>query len=141
MRPIQLFLVLLAIGFLSLVTMIYFPSDGIRINDEITLRFASLDDFNNNEEGLINVEDFLNQYEINIDSTAIFDSIERAKIAYHKEMLRIQWPEDDRSSLEHFLGTLKRVKKGEEKKVRVMHFGDSQIEGDRITSFIRNKRY
>jgi len=139
LKPIQTFLVLLAIGFLALLTVLYFPEDGIQLNDQITLRFASLDDFNSDDDRIKNVEEFLDQYEITIDSTAILDSIERARIAYHKEMLRIQWPNDDRNSLKNFLLSLEKVKLSSKKKVRVMHFGDSQIEGDRITSYIRNK--
>ena len=140
MKPIQIFLVLLAVGFLGLLTMLYFPKEGIKVNDELTLRFASLDDFLDDEDGGIkNVEEFLDQYEVSIDSTAILDSIQRAEIAYRKEMLRIQWPDKNRSDLLKLYSSLKQVKKGTKKKVRVMHYGDSQIEGDRITSFIREK--
>lgn len=140
MKPIQIFFVLLAIGFLGLLTMLYFPKDGVKINDELTLRFASLDDFANEDEGGIkNVEEFLDQYEVSIDSTAILDSIQRAKIAFRKEMLRIQWPDNDKSDLKNLYYSLQQVKSGKKKKVRVMHYGDSQIEGDRITSYIRQK--
>ena len=120
--------------------MLYFPKDGIIINDQITLRFASIDNFLEVDDDRIkNVEEFLDMYEVGIDSTAILDSIQRAKIAYHKEMLRIQWPNNDRSALNNFLNSLEKVKEGSLKKVRVMHYGDSQIEGDRITSYIRNE--
>ena len=139
MKPFQTFLILLAVGFLGLLTMLIFPKDGIRINDQLTLRFASLDDFMEEEDRIRNVEEFLNLYEVAVDSTAILDSIQRAKIAIRKEMLRIQWPNNDRSSLQNFLSSLEKVKSGEKKKVRVMHYGDSQIEGDRITSYIRNE--
>lgn len=120
--------------------MLYFPENGIRINDEFTLRFASIEDFKpSEEEGIKDVEEFLNQYEVSVDSTAILDSIERAKLAFRKEMLRIQWPNNDRSSLLALLKSLNAVKAGSVKKVRVMHYGDSQIEGDRITAYIRDK--
>lgn len=140
MKPIQIFLVLLAVGFLGLLCMLYFPQDGIKINDDLTLRFASLEDFEPDDKpALKDVEKFLDQYELNIDSTAILDSIERAKITFRKEMLRIQWPNGDRSELQDLLISLKKVKAGTTKKVRVMHYGDSQIEGDRITSYIRDR--
>lgn len=140
MKPIQIFLVLLAVGALGLLCMLYFPKEGVKLNDSITLRFASLEDFEPDEDIAIkNVEEFLNQYELNVDSTAILDSIERAKIAFRKEMLRIQWPNGDRSALRSFLSSLNKVKSGAKKKVRVMHYGDSQIEGDRVTSYIRDQ--
>ena len=120
--------------------MLYFPKDGIKLNDQLTLRFASIDDFLDNEDDRIkNVEEFLDLYEVGFDSTAILDSIQKVKIAYHKEMLRIQWPNNDRSALRNFLTSLEKVKAGELNKVRIMHYGDSQIEGDRITSYIRNE--
>lgn len=140
MKPIQIFLVLLAVGFLGLLTMLYFPKDGIKINDELTLRFASVDDFmNKDDEGIKNVEEFLDQYEVNIDSTAILDSIQRVEIAFRKEMLRIQWPNNDRNDLLMLYTSLKQVERADKKKLRVMHYGDSQIEGDRISSYIREK--
>jgi hypothetical protein len=130
----------MGIAFLGFVTMVYFPKDGIRINDQLTLHFASLDDFNNTEEGGIDdVEAFLNQYEVSIDSTEILDSIQKANIIFRKEMLRIQWPNGDRRKMMELLSSLDQVKSGSKKKVRVMHYGDSQIEGDRITSYIRDQ--
>jgi lysophospholipase L1-like esterase len=139
MRPFQIFLVLLAIGFLALLTMLYFPQEGMKISDSITLKYAKLEDFNkSDDERIKDVEAFLNQYEITIDSTAILDSIHRAEIIFRKAMLRIQWPNDDKSDIHRFFSSLNALKEGNNKKVRVMHFGDSQIEGDRITSYIRN---
>jgi len=139
MKPFQIFLVLMAVGFLAFMTMLYFPEDGIRINDQLTLRFANLEDFDSKADDRIkDVEAFLDQYEIAIDSTAILDSIQKAKQIYRMAMLRIQWPENDRTDIDRFFTSLESLKEGSGKKVRVMHFGDSQIEGDRITSFIRN---
>ncbi len=139
MKPFQIFLVLLAVGSLAFLTMLYFPEDGIKINNNLTLRFASLEDFEKNDDDRIkDVEAFLDLYEITIDSTAILDSIQRAKQIYRMAMLRIQWPENDRTDIDRFFSSLEELKDTPTKKVRVMHFGDSQIEGDRITSFIRN---
>lgn len=138
MKPIQTFLVLLAVGVLCFLTMLYFPKEGVVVNDHLTLNFASLDDFKNEDTGIKNVEAFLQQYEVSVDSTAILDSIARAKLAFRKEMLRIQWSNEDRSSLLPFISSLNQLKAGKKKKVRIMHYGDSQIEGDRITTFIRN---
>ena len=138
MKPIQTFLVLLTVGVLCFATMLYFPKEGLKLTDQITLTFASLDDFKDDETGIKNVEAFLQQYEISIDSTAILDSIAREKLAFRKEMLRIQWPDDDRSVLLPFITSLNNLKSGKQKKVRIMHYGDSQIEGDRITSYIRS---
>lgn len=42
------------------------------------------------------------------------------------------------AALRHFFDELRKSNKSQ-KQVRVMHFGDSQIEGDRITSFLRSR--
>ena len=45
--------VLLTVGVLCLLCMLYFPEEGIKLNDNFTLTFASLDDFKDDDEGNI----------------------------------------------------------------------------------------
>ena len=140
MKPFQVFLFFLAVGLTLLLTALYFPKEGIRISDGIVLKYVNVDDLFKEEEVKIkDMEAFLKQYETPIDSTAIKDSLERAKLAYRKAMLRIQWPDSNRQKLFSFFEKLEKVKSGDVKKIRIMHYGDSQIEGDRITSYIRNE--
>ena len=49
MRPFQIFTFLLTVGVLCLLCMLYFPEEGIKLNDNFTLTFASLDDFKDDE--------------------------------------------------------------------------------------------
>ena len=49
----------------------------------------------------------------------------------------IEFPDDTRSSLDHFFSKLSNH--AEYEKIRVLHYGDSQLEGDRISSYIRYK--
>jgi lysophospholipase L1-like esterase len=55
------------------------------------------------------------------------------------EELRIQYPKGKEKVLYHFFSQLKRLESGKEELIRVVHFGDSQLEGDRITAFLREK--
>ncbi|TAE67730.1 MAG: hypothetical protein EAZ85_14820 [Bacteroidetes bacterium] len=53
--------------------------------------------------------------------------------------LRIQFPEGKEDLLENFFEALDNLKKNKDTMVRVLHFGDSQLEGDRITAYMREK--
>jgi hypothetical protein len=50
----------------------------------------------------------------------------------------LEYPDNDKSVLYPFFNHLNRIKATGEL-IRVLHYGDSQIEGDRITSYIRNE--
>ena len=141
MKPIKIFLFLLVVGTMLFLTALYFPKDGIKISDGFTLKFADGDKlFDKSQLKIKDVEAFLRQYETPIDSTAIKDSLKRAELAYRKAMLRIQWPDNNHQKINGFFESLEGLKnKKAGKKVRVMHYGDSQIEVDRITSYIRNE--
>jgi lysophospholipase L1-like esterase len=55
-----------------------------------------------------------------------------------EERIRLQYPNNDRSVLEPLFEALRHAA-GRGKPIRLLHFGDSQIEGDRITSYLRHK--
>jgi hypothetical protein len=145
MKPIQTFLFLISVGALSFALAWATPKSGFKITDEFSLKFASYQSDSIPEEAIekiADVEAFLDELEIEIDSTAIKDSIEQARI---KELLRrqklsrIQWNEDNRIAMNSVFEALEKTKSTKKTKVRIMHFGDSQIEGDRITGLIRNQ--
>lgn len=50
----------------------------------------------------------------------------------------LEYPDNDKTVLYSFFDQLKNLKKSGNL-IRVLHYGDSQIEGDRITSYIRNE--
>lgn len=49
----------------------------------------------------------------------------------------IQYAEGGKQALHNFFAKLENASKG--KKIRILHYGDSQIEGDRMTSYIRQR--
>ncbi|MCU0447415.1 MAG: hypothetical protein MUE85_21165 [Microscillaceae bacterium] len=55
-----------------------------------------------------------------------------------KPELRIQFPEDNNQNFHSFFKALQNLEK-QDTLVRVVHFGDSQLEGDRITAFLRDR--
>lgn len=139
MKPLHTLLFLVAVGALSFALAWATPKDGFVINDEFTLKFSSLEKDTTEVkpiEKIADVEAFLQELEI--DSTAIKDSIQRAEIARRIRLSHIQWPQDNRTSMSVLFEQLEQVK-AKKSKARIMHYGDSQIEGDRITSIIRNE--
>ncbi|TXH23848.1 MAG: hypothetical protein E6Q99_07485 [Elusimicrobia bacterium] len=55
-----------------------------------------------------------------------------------EERIRLHYPNDDRTVLQPLFAALRQAAK-RSAPIRVLHFGDSQIEGDRITSYLRHK--
>ena len=140
-KPFHILLTLLAVAVLCAATMFFFPKEGIPITKTITLKFASFDDFTEQDTIVkINVDSLLESYERveSIDSTAIKDSISRFQIREKKKLLNLQFANGSKHLL-NFYSALKGLQDGTRKKIRVIHYGDSQIEGDRITSFVREK--
>ncbi len=137
MRPHHiLFFLLLVTGFVLGAAAVW-PKDGLRITRDFKMSFISLESILEKDTVTqVNVDSLLATYEMEIDSTAIKDSLRMAQIAYRKKMMRIQYP-DSAVVLSNFFEALKKRKQGAGK-IRVLHYGDSQIEGDRITSVIRN---
>ena len=137
MRPYHTILFLLLVFAMGLGTAAVWPKDGLPITRDWRLPFVTLDDlFSADSTRQINVDSLLASYEVEFDSTAILDSLRLAQIAYRQQMLRIQYV-DSTKTLDRFFAALDRRKRGTGK-VRILHYGDSQIEGDRMTSDIRN---
>lgn len=139
MKPFHTFLFLCAVGLLSLALAWVMPKNGIPITDEVYFRFASLEkDTLPPSQQIADVSEYLEQLETEIDSTAIRDSLQRVEIARRKKLALIQWPNDNHTSMHRLFSQLEKVKT-QNSKSRIMHYGDSQIEGDRITSVIRKE--
>ncbi len=138
MRPFHVLLFLILVFALALGAAAVWPKEGLPMTREWSLKFASMDDlFSEEKIEKIDVDSLLATYEVDFDSTAIKDSLRLAEIAYRQQLLRIQYA-DSSIGLWTFFKNLDSRKKGVGK-VRILHYGDSQIEGDRITSVIRNK--
>ena len=137
-KPFHVLLTLLAVGALSTLVMLVYPKDGIPVGDSVTLIFPQIDDFlaTDSTKTVVDVDSLLNTYAL--DSASITDSITAWKVAHQQKMMRIQYP-DGQHGLPKFFAALRDLQNGKRRKVRVLHYGDSQIEGDRITSFIREK--
>lgn len=165
MKPVKVFLAFLSILALLVMIAYIFPSGGIQILPGIRLNFPSVADLVNYDQNeykdiseLIDenapvdtiapvIEDTLS-LKTSPDSiglkkdtatTQAEDTQPRATRPQPKMRENsIQYPRGDHSILQSFFQSLRKVKK-ENELIRILHYGDSQIEGDRISSYIRNQ--
>jgi len=133
-----LYFVLGVMGILGVI-MLVFPKDGIRLNDEWILYFPSFEEMFLEDDALIVDTDSIVENQISIDSLVpLDDTTKEIDLEEIKKLLTpIEYPEDNPQALDKFFAKLTDL--DNEKKIRIMHYGDSQIEGDRITAFVRNK--
>ncbi|HAF28853.1 MAG TPA: hypothetical protein DCG75_07370 [Bacteroidales bacterium] len=103
------------------------------------LNNLSEDTFNRFTDSLHVLPDSLKP-EIKTDSITTIDSIKSTKNKRTPGAIRqnLEYPNNDKSVLYQFYSQLKNLKSSGEL-IRILHYGDSQIEGDRITSYIRNE--
>ncbi|MCS6989468.1 MAG: hypothetical protein NZM06_08130 [Chloroherpetonaceae bacterium] len=140
MSPLKKFFFLLAVLVTLLCVAAIFPEKGVQITDSITLRFPSARDI------------FLPKaHKRNLAAEKVIqalrrDSLELAiepareeKIEFEidtTDATRLHYPNDDKSVLYPFFALLDSVKENGGS-IRILHYGDSQIEEDRMTGVIR----
>lgn len=141
MNPKKVFLFLLACLLVLGITASFFPEDGIQITDKYTLRFANLKDMLNDT---IEYKDASFALEVKRDSLFIRDSLNIAdslKIFRNdpNDSSRIKYHDAHKEILYPFFAALDSVRENENELIRVVHYGDSQIEGDRISGYLRDR--
>jgi lysophospholipase L1-like esterase len=138
--PLITLISLLGVMGLLCLIMFAFPSKGIQIGSS-KIQFPAINDFfvpPIEEDSLSKVEEDLAQI---FDSTVVVTEIDSTIIQQKLDSLKnfrqsLQLNAKGKSSMKSFFAALDNAKK---KKVRIMHYGDSQIEADRITSYLRNE--
>ena len=141
-------LYLIGLYFLILLLFWVFPLDGLQLGF-IELNFLSKEDFNKEikKKEVVTttpLEIIINHDSINRVQKQIQDSLYNAKIIEKKRLKdsilyaekQIQYPNNNPSILFTFF---KKLENAKNKKVRIMHYGDSQIEGDRISGRLRER--
>ncbi|MDR2009511.1 MAG: hypothetical protein LBQ22_03410 [Bacteroidales bacterium] len=133
-----LFFVLAVISILGII-MLIFPSDGIRISKDFTLYFPDFKEmFPVRSEPKIDIDSLLKS-QINIED--IESDTDSNNVIYFeklkKKITSLEFPENNPEALQRFFNKLSGL--GKEDRIRIMHYGDSQIEGDRITADLRHK--
>ncbi|MBI9065816.1 MAG: hypothetical protein JEZ09_00910 [Salinivirgaceae bacterium] len=144
MKPVKILLFLFSILFSALCIAYVFPEEGIVIGSNYTLKFHwDFSKINASEVSYVDISQIIKNTESTIildsiadDQTDMIDTIRAVATQLNKKIQKIEFPAGDSSILQAFFVKLNNSKN---KRVRILHFGDSQIEGDRITGYMRNK--
>ncbi|MCF8238331.1 MAG: hypothetical protein K9I85_09275 [Saprospiraceae bacterium] len=131
-------LALLAIVFgLSGLFMAVVPEDGMMLGP-VHIQYPTWDDYLHDDPGQkgMNLEELFEIYaQKNGPEIAKSDSLARIR-AHQLAMKRFQFPQGDSCVLDAFFTTCALATPI--RRVRILHYGDSQIEGNRITGLLNN---
>jgi lysophospholipase L1-like esterase len=146
-KPSITLLFILSVLTILLVIAILFPDDGVIISENIKLRFASPNDiFSVEDVEYADISDIIKDYspvkDTLLSDTSDFteeeipDTLRADADSLKQSIWKLQFPANNRRILDKAFKAFE-TSATASKPVRVMHFGDSQIEGDRITCFLR----
>ena len=124
-----------AVILLLMLLCLVFPSDGITIGN-VHLYFPSLHHVLVREKAQ-SMDELLVKTEER-DLTSARDSIEDCHLLLFESQTRIWLPNDDITYFDRFFEKAENAKK-DHKIIRILHYGDSQIEQDRISCQLRER--
>jgi len=146
MKLRNLLIFILSILFFYVGILFIFPTDGISVGFGEKIFLPSLSDIispkGDKEQ---NIVASIIEEEVAPDTVVIdpkvqqrLDSIRNLILqdSIRKWQLSLHYPDNDKRILHPFF---KALKKSGSKPIRILHYGDSQMEGDRITGYLRNK--
>lgn len=156
MKPVHVLAFLLVVmAGLALVGLV-FPRDGITIGETLVLRMPTAQEllFPVAEEK-VDISDILAVVTDSaastpaealladthaLDTTAVAEPFvfDTTKLRPLVERIALHYPNGDKQVLWPLFAKLEAARTGSHP-LRIMHYGDSQLEGDRITSYLRNK--
>ena len=127
--------------FLLAVVGILMPAEGIAVGPTV-LRFPSPADLvaDTKEQKALDVDSTLARLQQGTKATGLSSTIDSLKFYKHfttGDVARIYFPDGDYTFFDPLFANLKKA--SDARTVRVMHYGDSQIEMDRISSTFRQE--
>jgi lysophospholipase L1-like esterase len=140
-KPFFTLLITVVVMILLAGIMAIFPKDGIQVGSS-TIDFPTFNEFfaqkSTTADSLADIQKDLSEL---FDSTVVVSEIDSTLIRHRLDSLSkyrksIQLADNAKPALHRFFDALDNA---QNKKVRIMHYGDSQIEADRITSVLRNE--
>ena len=140
MKPIRIFIFIFSVILVLGVLWFFFPAEGLAVGGK-TLRFPSFAEDSAPKKEEVNVDDVLNKVNKSFEMTVsdnLLDSMRFFRDYLKENPNRIYLPNDDYTYFDPLFKQLEQAHaKG--KTYRIMHYGDSQIEMDRISSVLRQE--
>lgn len=134
---------LVAIFVVFVLIMLVFPKDGITITEDIKLKAPNFKEFFavSEQTEYVDIDGILTH----VQDTAILkelntmaDSLEAYKRISEENPSKLAYPNDDKRVLHSLFRALEQVEENNDF-IRILHYGDSQIEMDRITNYVREE--
>jgi len=158
MKPFLTLAFIISVFILLFLLSLIFPEKGVMVGKDIKLKFASTQDFLDkdtvqyadisnilqntkiplSDEEIDSLFMLLNDSEEQMKLSVISDSVKANADSLRRISYALQYSGEDPQVLFPFFRKLRNLKT-QKKLVRILHYGDSQIEADRMSSFIRNK--
>ena len=138
MKAIRVLIFIFSVIILLGVTWYFFPAEGLAVGG-MTLRFPSFAEDSAPAKEEVNVDDVLNKVNKSFEMTVsdnLLDSMRFFRDYLKENPNRIYLPKDDYTYFDPLFKQLENAQ-ATGKTYRIMHYGDSQIEMDRITSVLR----
>jgi len=155
-KPHQTLIFLVGVFLSIALIMLAFPADGIRISGDKKLEMPKLSQLFEESIQYANISNIIGENAIDTANLLDYDEIIYRNVFKNNSqnfqvvlevvdtlsievgsissIQRLQFPNGDKSVLDNFFRDLQNPKEGV---IRIVHYGDSQLEGDRITSVIR----
>jgi len=126
-----------------------FPTEGIMVFDR-KLAFPNLSTYfsaeKNQKTDISKIVALADAEDVLTDSADVKPDSAAKKVVNYTEVndpsikliTSIQYKDSSKTALDNFFEALAAVS-GDSKSIRILHYGDSQIEGDRITDYLRQK--
>ena len=140
MKSIRTLIFLFSVILLLGVVWYVFPAEGVAVGP-LNLRFPSYAEDTAPVKEEVNVDDVLNKVNKSFEMTCsdnLLDSMRFFRNYLKENSNRIYLPNDDYTYFDPLFHQLESAQ-AEGKTYRIMHYGDSQIEMDRISSVLRQK--
>ena len=140
MKPIRILIFIFSIILILGVAWYFFPAEGLAVGKH-SLRFPSYEEDLAPEQEEVDVDAVLNRVNKSFEMTCsdnLLDSLRFFRSYLKDNPNRIYLPNDDYTYFDPLFYQLEHANE-EGKTYRIMHYGDSQIEMDRITSVLRQK--
>lgn len=151
-KPIHTLLFVISTLLVLVLISVVFPKNGITLEEGMVIRYPSFSSLflekKTEKTDISNIINLADAEEKSLDlDTVICNKINEIKTAHAKFakvdttlklITTIQYKNSEKTALLNFFNSLANID-NEDKSIRILHYGDSQIEGDRISDYIRFK--
>ncbi|MCF6240311.1 MAG: hypothetical protein L3J74_03070 [Bacteroidales bacterium] len=153
MKPFNILIFMLSVLFGMLILSLLIPKDGLKISENWTLHFPSLEEtFMPQEDKYVDITEIIAKNQVpdtldrNEDKQLEKAFLKDSSIVYYQPIdikpgqvrQKIEYGKNGKTALYPFFKQLASLTESG-KLIRILHYGDSQIEADRMTSYLRYK--